>query len=187
MARAMAMATAVVLASLLAACTGGPSVDYDASTDFNRYQRYQWLDERSGASEEFDPLLAKRVKAGIEGELQRRHFNAAATGEKGDFLVRYYVNSTAKVSEPRSRGSVGLGSFGGNVGMGVSIGIPLGGSRVEQQAQILIDFLDPETQELTWRGSEIVTLRGDDPARATEQIQEVVKAILDKFPPKSGS
>jgi hypothetical protein len=180
MARALAV---LALVLTLAACGSGPTIDYDSSVDFNGYQRYQWLDERSGASDEFDPLLAKRVRNGIEAELQRRRFTPAEGNP--DFLVRYYVGSTAQVSEPRSRGSVGLGSFGGNVGMGVSIGIPLGGSRVQQQAQILIDFLDPATKALTWRGSEIVTLRADDPAKVTEQVQGVVRAILDKFPPKA--
>lgn len=172
---------ALTLTLVLAACGSRPTIDYDSGVDFNSYQRYQWLDERSGTSDEFDPLLAKRVRNSIEAELQQRRFTEAAGN--ADFLVRYYVSSTAEVSEPRSRGSIGLGSFGGSVGMGVSLGIPLGGNRVTQKVQILIDFLDPATQALTWRGSEIVTLSGDDPAKVTEQVRGAVKAILGQFPP----
>ncbi len=176
------VATAL-LTLLLAACAGGPTVDYDPATDFSRYQRYHWLDERSGVSDQFDPLLAKRVKVAIDEQLKAR-FTAAGSADNADFLVRYFVSSSAKVADSKARGNVGLGSFGGNVGMGVSLGFPLGGTRVERQAQVLVDFLDPSTQELTWRGSEIVTLRGDDPAELTQQVQAVVAAILNKFPPK---
>lgn len=175
--------TTTLLALLLTACAGGPTVDYDPSTDFSSYKRYQWLDERSGVSDQFDPLLAKRVKTAIEQQL-KAHFTEAPDRAGADFLVRYYVSSTAKVSDSNSRGSVGMGSFGGNVGMGVSMSFPLGGATVEQQAQVLVDFLNPSNEELTWRGSEIVTLRGDDPVKLTEQVQAVVTAILNKFPPE---
>jgi hypothetical protein len=177
------IATAM-LTLLLAACASGPTIDFDPATDFSRYQRYQWLDERSGVSDQFDPLLAKRVRNAVDEQLKARFFKAADTAAEADFLVRYYISSSAKVADSKARGSVGMGSFGGNVGMGVSIGFPIGGTRVERQAQVLVDFLDARTQELTWRGSEIVTLRGDDPAELTAQVQAVIAAILDKFPPK---
>lgn len=175
------VATAL-LSLLLAACASGPTIDYDPATDFTTYRHYQWLDERSGVSDQFDPLLAKRVKAAVDEQLKAR-FSAAADRASADFLVRYYVSSTAKVADSNARGSVGMGSFGGNVGMGVSIGFPLGGTHVERQAQILVDFLDARSEELTWRGSETVTLRGDDPAELTQQVQAVIEAILVQFPP----
>lgn len=171
-----------LLSLLLAACASGPTVDYDPAVDFSGYKSYHWLDERSGVSDQFDPLLAKRVKAAIDEHLKAR-FSAAPDRASANFLVRYYVSSTAKVSDSKARGSVGMGSFGGNTGMGVSMSFPLGGTQVESQAQVLVDFLNPASEELTWRGSEIVTLRGSDPEKLTEQVQAVVAAILAKFPP----
>lgn len=176
------IATAL-LSLLLAACSGGPSIDYDPATDFSGYRHYHWLDERSGVSDQFDPLLAKRVRNAVDEQLKAR-FAPVADRAGADFLVRYYVSSTAKVSDSNARGSVGMGSFGGNVGVGVSIGFPIGGTTVERQAQVLVDFLDAHSEELTWRGSETVTLRGDDPAELTKQVQAVIAAILDRFPPK---
>lgn len=167
----------------LAGCQSSRVVtDYDQSVDFTRYQQYSWLDERSGASDQFDPLLAKRVRDAISSELQARGFSENAAG--ADFLVRFFVASSAAVSEPKMRGGVGMGSFGGSVGMGVSLGFPLGGTRVKQEAEVLIDFLDPQSRELTWRGREPVTLN-DDPEETTKRIRAAVARIVAQFPPKA--
>lgn len=177
----------LLLAALLALAgcqSNDVSTDYDVNANFSNYRNYRWLDERSGVGKEFDPLLAKRVQTALEQGLAKRMFNVAGEGQQPDFLVRYYVSSDPQVSEPRARGSVGLGSFGGNVGMGVSLGFPLGGTVVEQRAQLLIDFLNPATQELTWRGSKLITLRGTDPTEITAQVEQAVGDILSQFPPK---
>ena len=175
-----------LLSLLLAACSSGPTIDYDPAVDFSGYKSYHWLDERSGVSDQFDPLLAKRVKAAIDEQLKAR-FAAAPDRATANFLVRYYVSSTAKVSDSNARGSIGMGGYGGGGGggsmMGVSMSFPIGGTQVESQAQVLVDFLNPASEELTWRGSEIVTLRGSEPEKLTEQVQAVVAAILAKFPP----
>lgn len=174
----------VALLALAGCASNDVSTDYDVNANFSSYHTYRWLDERSGVGKEFDPLLAKRVQTAIEQGLAKRLFSAAGEGQQPDFLVRYYVSSDPQVSEPRARGSVGLGSFGGNVGMGVSLGFPLGGTVVEQRAQLLIDFLNPATQELTWRGSKLITLRGTDPGEITAQVEQAVGDILARFPPK---
>lgn len=156
--------------------------DYDPAADFTSYRQYGWLEERSGASDQFSPLLEKRVREAVTTELRAQGFTEAA-GNPPDFLVRYYVGSSAQVSEPNMRGSVGLGSFGRGLGMGVSLGFPLGGTRVRQEATVLIDFMHPETRSLTWRGQEEISISGDDPAKISEQISRSVAAILARFPP----
>lgn len=174
---------ALACTATLAGCQGSRVVtDYDQSVDFSQYQQYSWLDERSGASEQFDPLLAKRVRDAVASELQARGLGESAT--EADFLVRFFVASSAAVSEPRMRGGVGLGSFGSNVGMGVSLGFPLGGTRVTQEAEVVIDFLDPQSRELTWRGREQVTLNNDAEA-TTQRIRTAVAAIIAQFPPEA--
>lgn len=168
----------------LAACQSTKvTTDFDPAADFSNYRQYSWLDERSGVSQEFNPLLAKRVKDAVASALDAKGFSA--TSANPDFKVRYFVNSSAQVREPNARGSVGLGSFGRNVGMGVSLGFPLGGTTVTQQAQIVIDFIDPQSDALAWRGSRDIALRGEEPEAITEQVRAAVNEIIAQFPPKA--
>jgi hypothetical protein len=93
---------ALACTATLAGCQSSRVVtDYDQSVDFSQYRQYSWLDERSGASEQFDPLLAKRVRDAVSSELQARGLGENAT--EADFLVRFFVASSAAVSEPKMR------------------------------------------------------------------------------------
>ncbi len=168
----------------LAACQSTRVVtDFDPGADFSSWRAYSWQQERSGVSEEFNPLLAKRVQEAVAAALAAKGFREENASP--DFIVRYFVNSSAQVREPNARGSVGLGSFGRNVGMGVSLGFPLGGTSVTQHAEIVIDFINPQTNSLAWRGTRDVTLRSEDPHAVTEQVQAAVNEIIGQFPPQS--
>ncbi len=158
------------------------ALDYDEHVDFSGYRHYQWLEERSGVGEAFNPLLAERVQNAIGRALADRSLERLEDGEP-DFLVRYFVSSTARTESSRARGSVGMGGSSGNVGLGVGIGFPIGGDRITQRAQIIIDFLEPESGRLTWRATRELDLPGD-PERAQARVTEAVTEMLGKFPPR---
>jgi hypothetical protein len=181
-----ALTTALItLMALLVGCKSPSPVatDYDTDADFGSYRRYDWMEERSGTDKAFNPLLAERIRNAISGRLASRQFDAAGNVQP-DFLVRYYLKTDDKVEESRARGGVSMGSFGGNVGMGVSMSFPLGGTVVEQRALLLIDFIDGRTQKMTWRGSRSFVIRGEDPVEVDKQIRAVVDEILAVFPPQ---
>lgn len=179
-------ASLVFAGLLLAACQSGSPVatDYDTNTDFGTFHRYAWLDDRSGADKDFDPLLSQRVRDAVNDGLIARQFTAADKPANADFLVRYYIKADDKTEEPKATGGIGFGGYGGNVGMGVGLNFPIGGTVTEQRAQILIDFINAKDQKLAWRGSRTITLRGDDPNAMAGQIRSVVDEILGQFPPR---
>lgn len=171
---------------LLAGCqqTRPVSTDYDTATDFGTFHKYAWLDSTSGADPAFNPLLAQRVKDALDDGLKARQFEPATNPAQVDFRVRYYIKTDEKTAEPKARGGVSMGSFGGNVGMDISLNFPLGKPAIEQRAEILVDFMKASDQKLAWRGSRLVVLKGEDPNDLSAQIRVIVDQILSEFPPR---
>lgn len=175
----------ITCALVLAGCqqTRPVNTDYDTSADFGAFHKYTWLSETSGADPAFNPLLAQRVKDALQDGLKARQFEPVSDRTQADFMVRYYIKTDEQTAEPKARGGVSMGSFGGNVGMGISLNFPLGKPVIEQRAQILVDFIKASDQKLAWRGSRSVVLKGEDPNDLSAQIRVIVDQILGEFPP----
>lgn len=158
--------------------------DYDTGADFSTLQRFGWLPEQpDNIDKQFQPLLAGRVKTALEQSLPAQ-FNPSDAGHPPDFLVRYFVRPVKKLVDDRPQAGIGIGSFGGNVGGGISLNFPLGGNKFDQKAEIIIDFLAPSDKRLLWRGSQEVALSSSEPEANTQQVQKAVSEILRKFPPQ---
>jgi len=172
----------LVAALALAACQQQPgSVDYNPDTAFDRYQSYAWLAESSGAGSDVEPLLAERVQRAVDEVMERRG-HVRQSGE-ADMLLRYYLVATARTRDQRSRGSIGVGGGRSHVGMGISMGFPLGGSRVKQRLQLTIDVLDGDSERLVWRGVRELALPDNRPDASRAAIQRAVEDTLSRFPP----
>lgn len=173
-----------LIALALAACQQNPaSIDYNPDTDFRAYQSYTWASERSGTGTEVEPLLADRVQKAVSDVLERRGYRSAEG--KADFQVRYFLAATAETRDTRSRGSIGVGGGGGNVGMGVSLGFPLGGTSVKEKMQLTIDLIDSGTGKLTWRAVQEIALPKNDPEAVAKRIREAVENMMGHFPPET--
>lgn len=175
-----------VLFGLLALAAGCQSnkveTDYDTHADFTRLQRYQLQEKPENIEAQFEPLLSGRLKTALD---QRLSAQFSPVADKPDFLVRYYVKKVEKVVDDRPRAGIGIGGFGSNVGGGISLSLPLGGNKFDQQAQIIVDFIDPASQQLLWRGNTVVDLSSSDPEANTQQVQKAVNEILKNYPPRS--
>jgi hypothetical protein len=177
---------AIVFAVLIAAGCQSKNVntDYDTSADFSQLRRYQFQDDKDNVDKQFEPLLSGRVKNALEQSLAAQ-FNLAKPNEAPDFRVRYFVKPVEKKVDDRPKLGIGLGGFGGNVGGGISLGIPLGGNKLDQQAQIVVDFVHPTSGQLLWRGNTVVGLSSSEPETNDKQVQQGVNEILKEFPPKA--
>ncbi len=100
-------------------------------------------------------------------------------------LVRYYIGSHTRSQESKSRGGIGIGSAGGSTAVGLSLSFPLGKDKVVKRAQIIVDFLDPETRKLQWRGTNLIGITDESPEAITTMVNEAVMAILERYPPES--
>lgn len=178
----------LLLLPLLTACqTNKVSVDYDTDADFSSFHHYQWLEEKSGSSKDFDPLMAERVKEALEQQLPKTGMSLAKDGQAADILVRYFMASSTTSNSSESRGSVGIGGASGGGGsstaMGMSMSIPLGGSSTKREALIIVDFIDANDQKLKWRGSRKQKFGDEPPEKLTAMVQQVVAEIIAQYPP----
>ncbi len=78
----------------------------------------------------------------------------------------------------------GYGGHGYDYGGYYGRGYGGGGSylRTYKEGTLILDFVDPETMQLIWRGW--ATFAFDDPDKAARYVNKAVKKILKKFPPQ---
>jgi hypothetical protein len=180
-----------VAAVLLAACSGvRVDTDYDPAVDFAPLRSFAWLEEplreepRPENAVPSDPftrntLIDKRVRDDIAAQLVSRGYRAAAEGEAPDFLVRYEV-----VSRQIERdypvyvgGGYGYGYRHGYYGSGVGYG----GSTTYDEGTLIIDVIDPASQQIAWRG--YGTSQSRDAWMDADRLHTSVSEILKRFPP----
>lgn len=175
---------------LLTACrTYNVRSDWDDTVSFEGYQRYLWLEPP--AAEGADPfadntLLRKRIRTAVEANLTARGFKAVEDPTEADFLVTYGV-----VLDEKLKVNGGGATIGGAYGYGRwpgGFGGYYGGANVSdyQEATLILDFLQPESKELVWRGWGSGFIQTRDRDRGRERFEAGIKAVLDAFPPAAG-
>lgn len=108
-------------------------------------------------------LMEQKIKDALEDALLANSYHQAQGGAP-DFLISYYV-TTKDVTEGRR--------------------LPLRGARIENYVQgtLVVDFIDPETKRLVWRGvtSGIVGRETVDFKVAEEKIKAACRLLLEQF------
>jgi hypothetical protein len=169
--------------AILSACSTSKVVtDYNPASNFSAYQQYRWS-EKNDADKTVSPFVFNNVKAAIQTQLNNRLFTKADIPENADFIVQYYLAEAAETIDRSPRLGLGFGSFGGNIGVSTSVGVPLGKDTINRNVQIIIDFINPADMQLSWRGSLIIELHNSDPKANTASIEQAVNEILAQFPP----
>ncbi|GGP62528.1 DUF4136 domain-containing protein [Shewanella saliphila] len=163
---------------ILAACTTKPKQDYDVNYDFSALKTFSQL----SVEQTNDPLTADRINADIKQSLLNQGFVYQPEG--GDFIVNYAFVTQDKEKDSSLSIGLGSGTWGskGGIGLGTSIGIPLG-SNIAKTQTIQIDIVDSTDKRLIWRGNGQYHFDqgGEDKAKG---INETVAAILAQFPPQ---
>jgi hypothetical protein len=177
-----------VLALLVtAAAMGGCSTlkvntDYDPAADFARLQSYAWLpDPRppTGDPRLDSSLLDARVRRAVDSQLAARGHREVSPDE-ADFLVTYHVALETKLDVETIHHGYGYGWGRWYGGMGGSTRV-----REYEQGTLLLDFVDPKTRLLLWRGSASARIRpSNSPEESQKRSDEAVAAMLKRFPPK---
>jgi len=160
---------------LLAACSSVKvNYDYDREVDFSAYTTYNYFsDMQSGLG----ALDEKRLLAILDSTLQRRGYRMA---EEPDFFIN--ILSSEYQSGPRNTVGLGLGGGGRNIGGGTSVGIPVGGPRLQRNIQF--DFVDAQRDILFWQAIAEGGLREDaSPLAKEEKFRAMVEKVFSKYPP----
>ncbi|NER15141.1 DUF4136 domain-containing protein [Leptobacterium flavescens] len=167
----------VLLILCVVVSCGVPSVvyDYDKKTSFDQYKTYGiFPDIQTGLSE----LDNKRLFFQLDSVLQSKGFRRSVTPD-------FHINVVAEEYQDVNRNSVGIGigGTGRNVGVGVSGGIPIGGSRLTQR--VVFDLIDVKRNELFWQASAAAPVRTKTtPVQREEHFRKMVAKVFAKFPPK---
>jgi hypothetical protein len=142
----------------------------------NPKQRFQATQSQS------DPMLVNSVsnralRADIFRGFEGRGY---AVSDKPDFTVAYYASTREKLDV--NYFDYGYPYYPGWWGMGPGPGISAPMTTQYTQGTVIIDVVNPATNELLWRGQGVATVSDDEP-KYEQELWKTVKAILDKFPP----
>jgi hypothetical protein len=132
-----------------------------------------------GVQAESDPMLVNSVsnralRADLVKGFEGRGYGVS---EKPDFTVAYYASTKEKLDI--TYWDYGYANYPGWWGPGYGFDAPT--ATQYTQGTVIVDVVNPNTNELLWRGQGVATVSDNEP-QYEEQLWKTVKAILDKFP-----
>jgi len=190
--RFLSVSVAIILISLLSACSSGLQVrsDIDPTADFSQYSTYNFFAPMGIEGGYNSPIFGEHFRAAIGGELARRQYQTADTP---DLLINVTIRADDKVrmrsySRPYMTGGYygrpGGASYGSAVGVGVSVG---GGASVKSQASVFIDFVDFENHKVVWQGVAVVDVNDKVALQLRDAIFTAVNKVMAEYPHTAGN
>jgi len=123
-------------------------------------------------------LDEKRLRRVLDSTLKIKGY---LLSEEPDFLIN--ILSDEFRNTPNNVVGVGVGGAGRNVGGGISLGIPVGGSGLQRMIQF--DFVDAKQDALFWQAfSESGYRSNASPSVREERLRAVVNKVFSKYPPE---
>lgn len=161
----------------LASCSAiRVNYDYDRDTDYSKYTTYNYYSDMDTGLSELD---GRRLLKAIDSTMRAKGF---LLSEEPEFLINI-LSSSFQLPGNNTVG-VGIGSRGRSVGGGMTVGIPVGATKVEREIQF--DFVDSQKDELFWQAIAVSSLReNSSPSEREDKIRALVTKTLEKYPPKS--
>jgi hypothetical protein len=150
--------------------------DYNKAFDFRQVHTYSWgqVQTRNAAWDDV-------VRLDVNNALHARGLAAVPSG--GDLTIS--VVSTTKERRElemfyRRGWGMGWGWRGWRGGPWFAETVPV----QYPENTLVIDFFNPQNKELVWRGTATQALSNGNPARDDQKLEDAVKKLLGKFPPK---
>lgn len=162
------------------------SQDYDLSTSFSQYSQFSLVEkdpERKTDPRYDNEILNNRFYGIITDRMQEKGFKLQADNGKTDLLISFNYSIRPKMDLLNINKQVGFsfGSYNRYGGVGAKTCTDI--SEFDQGI-LFIDMRDAATGKLIWRGggTDIVSIYAT-PEKIKTQVDEMVTAVLDKFPP----
>jgi hypothetical protein len=150
---------------------------------FAGWSTYTWSE--SIEPEDPDPrtdnsLLRGRIEHSVDAGLEQRGYTRVAADDSPDFRIRYYV-----LFDRRLQVEVVDQHYGWSRRYMHQVASHTYISDWDE-SDLIIDFLDPNSERLYWRGSGVSDVFDEgDPEEREALVEQVVEAILEHFPPSS--
>jgi len=167
---------------LLAACETTPavSVDYNPQYAFAGKTRFAVVRPANGAV--VNDLLAQRLTTAIESALTARGYSLVPAAQ-ADMLVSFFVTSQNKADVSTYNTGFAYRRCWDPLRC-AGWASPQVDVRYYTEGTLLIDFIDPASKTLEWRGSTSKRLPSKpSPADRDRIAKEVVEAIIAQYPP----
>lgn len=149
--------------------------DYDDQVNFSNFRTYSIYPELQTGLSQLDD---NRLITSLESALRSKGFSPS---ENPDLYVNIYSEEFRESNQ--SRLGVGVGGGRGNVGVGISGGIPLGGA--DTYLRLTFDLIDAKKDALVWQA---VVESSFDPNASPEIRQKkfdlIVAEALKGYPPR---
>lgn len=165
----------LLLSILLFSCGAAVTIDYDSEVDFLKYRTFDFYPDIDSGLSKLDDARIVRITDSL---MQQRGF---VRSESPQLLINFYAEET--ISNSRSTIGVGVGQSTGNMNVGVSGNIPIGGRTINQL--LTVDFVDAKRDRLIWTAE----INGELKERFTFEERNgyylfVIKKMLAKYPPE---
>lgn len=181
--------TSIAIISLAlgtATLTGGcasqapePESMRDSQADFRAYETFGWDESMSvEASDKPLSLLDSNIRAAITTELKRKGYEEAAAGTTPDLNIAYETARAEKIKNNPFRVGIGVGSWGGSGGGGVSAGSP--NVKNVKEGTLVVHAIDPARKAEVWQGRVTRELGKDNVEPAV--VQSAVADVFRDFP-----
>ncbi|MGH7492340.1 MAG: DUF4136 domain-containing protein [bacterium] len=197
-----------LIAGMMGCSTALVNSDFDREVYFPDHQTFDWAPQPQKSDSGYyaeNSLLEKRLHNVVERELTAKGLRKQTAGMP-DFLIAYSVEFKDKLDViapdydywPAYYGgywpryyALGFGYWPGHYYFGFRSRYYYGPGfygnegpylRENKEVTLTLDFLNPETKELIWRGWYVD--RVEDVMLPEDRIIEAVKRILERFPPE---
>ena len=122
-------------------------------------------------------LDTNRLIDAVDSVMQQKGIKLS---EEPEFLIN--IESQSYYNPQTSSVGVGVGGTGGDVGGGVSIGVPIGGNSPERE--LVFDLVDVDKNQLFWQCVSSSTYNEKaSPEVKERKINEIVSKVFAKYPP----
>jgi Domain of unknown function (DUF4136) len=172
---AIRLSLVAIFAILLTSPIRAQQVSYNfmPGTDFSKYHTFKWVDIPSNVHP--DQIVSQEIRDAVNNALTSKGLTLAA-GDKADLYVGYQCS----VDQERQWSAWGMGG-----GLRWGGGMATAQSSTITNGMLAVDFYDPTSQQLIWRGSAAQTLNsGGNQEKNVEKLNKAVAKLLKNYPPK---
>jgi hypothetical protein len=149
------------------------TTNFDPTVNFSKFTTYKWVNVEGGP--QADSITARQIQADVDADLTSKGLTRTEA-DNASLYVSFQIATHQQEKLNWYNWGGGWG-WGGGMGQATTSTVDVG--------TLAIDFYDPSTKLMIWRGIGTKTLDPSGHAEKNmERINKAVDKILKHFPPK---
>ena len=153
--------------------------DYDRSVNFNQYHTYAWVSrvqESTGDKRVDTSLVDARIRGAVDMQLRAKGYAVSAEGNP-DFIVAYHAGMKDMMKGASTQNYIGDRAHGTFT--------TISDVQPYHEGTLTIDIVDAKSRQLVWQASVHADVdQSLDPKQRDKRVNDVVRAMLARFPPQ---